>query len=188
MWKAVLAGTTALAITGGSLVYAQQPSGDPGPQRWRPSAQDISAFADARIAALKAGLKLTAEQEKNWPAVEKALRDLAKARADRIMARRDAPRDDAQKTDDPIERLRVRAEVMSARAAGLKQLADAAEPLYKSLDEAQKRRFTMLAHPMRRHFALARWRGEHGWRGPDGWQRRGGWRGPDDMRGPMRGQ
>ena len=27
MWKAVLAGTTALAIAGGSLVYAQQGSG-----------------------------------------------------------------------------------------------------------------------------------------------------------------
>ncbi len=33
---------------------------------------------------------------------------------------------------------------MDARAASLKKLADAAEPLYKSLDEGQKHRFAML--------------------------------------------
>ena len=81
MWKAVLAGTTALAIAGTSLVYAQKSSDDfQRTQRWRPGAADIAAFGDARIAALHAGLKLTAEQEKLWPPVEAALRDLAKQR------------------------------------------------------------------------------------------------------------
>jgi len=180
MWKAVLAGTTVLAVAGASLAYAQQPPGGPGPQRWQPSAEDVAAFADARIAALKAGLKLTAEQEKYWPAVEKALHELATARAGRIKARRDAPR-----PTDPIERMRRRADFMSARGAELKQLAEAAEPLYKSLDEAQKRRFELLARPMRaRQLALARWRhGEHGWR-EHGWRH---WHDPDDMRGPASG-
>ena len=77
MWKTVLAGTTALAIAGGTLAYAQQGPGPRGPH-WRPSAEDVSAFTDARVAALHAGLKLTADQEKNWPAVESALRDLGK--------------------------------------------------------------------------------------------------------------
>src|SRR5260221_10876901 len=87
MWKTVLAGTTALAIAGTSLVYAQQGPGGPArAQRWRPNAEDISAFADARIAAIHAGLKLNAEQEKNWPPVESALRDLAKLRAERFAA------------------------------------------------------------------------------------------------------
>ena len=46
MWKTVLAGTTALAIAGTSLVYAQQgPGGPDRAQRWQPSAEDISAFA-----------------------------------------------------------------------------------------------------------------------------------------------
>src|SRR5439155_23574335 len=47
---------------------------EPGRDRmgWRPSAEDVAAFTDARIAGLKAGLKLTPEQEKNWPAVEAA--------------------------------------------------------------------------------------------------------------------
>src|SRR4029077_19986745 len=103
-------------------------------------AADIAAFGDARIAALHAGLKLTAEQEKLWPPVETALRDLAKQRSERFAARANA---DGPK--DPIDRLNLRADVMGQRAAGLKKLADAAGPLYKSLDESQKHRFVMLA-------------------------------------------
>ena len=60
MWKSILAGTTALMIAGSSLVYAQeQPAGPDGARRWQPTAADVSAFTDARIARLKAGLKLT---------------------------------------------------------------------------------------------------------------------------------
>jgi len=156
MWKAVLAGTTALAIAGTSLVYAQQGSDDfQRGSRWRPSAEDISAFGDARIAALHAGLKLTAEQEKNWPAVESALRELGKQRSERYAARAsgDRPR-------DPIERLNMRADAMGQRAAALKKLADAAGPLYKSLDDSQKRRFVMLARLGARQDG--HWRGHHG--------------------------
>src|SRR5215468_11978909 len=161
MWKAVLAGTTALAIAGTSLVYAQKGSDDfQRAQRWRPTAEDIAAFGDARIAALHAGLKLTAEQEKNWPPVESALRDLAKQRSERFAARASADR-----PKDPIEQLNMRAELMGQRAAALKKLADAAGPLYKSLDESQKHRFVM----------LARLGDRQGWRGNRGymWQHRG---------------
>jgi hypothetical protein len=35
---------------------------------------------------------------------------------------------------------------MAATAAGLKKIADAADPLYKSLDDNQKRRLSMLVH------------------------------------------
>lgn len=144
MWKALLAGTMALAIGGSALVHAQErPSDADRPQGPRVSAEDMSALADARIAGLKAALRLTPEQEKNWPAVEQAMRDLAKERADRIMAWREARRD-APPLADPIERLRRRAEAMSERAAGLKKLADASEPLYRSLDESQKRRLALL--------------------------------------------
>ncbi|MGH6724957.1 MAG: Spy/CpxP family protein refolding chaperone, partial [Pseudolabrys sp.] len=60
MWKTVLAGSTALAIAGATLAYAQQgPRGRDFAPRWRPSAADITAFGDARIAALHAVLKLT---------------------------------------------------------------------------------------------------------------------------------
>jgi hypothetical protein len=156
MWKAVLVGTTVLAIAGTSLVYAEQGSDDfQRVQRWRPSAEDVTAFGDARIAALHAGLKLTAEQEKNWPAVESALRDLAKQRSERFAARASADR-----PKDPIEQLNMRAELMGQRAAALKKLADAAGPLYKSLDESQKHRFVMLAR-LGGH-QDGRWRGHRG--------------------------
>jgi hypothetical protein len=100
MWKAVLAGTTAIAIAGSTLVIAQ-PRTDRDLQRpdrdvrERPqmSVEDMRAYAEARLAALKAGLALTAEQEKHWPAFETAARELAKLRLDRITARRDAERE-----------------------------------------------------------------------------------------------
>jgi zinc resistance-associated protein len=156
MMRQVLAATIALSLTGASLALAQQAPGQQGPGRdrmgWQPNAEDAAAFTDARIAALKAGLKLTPEQEKNWPAVETAIRDLAKDRADRMKARmermaalREARRGgNTQSGPDTIARLRQGADAMTARAANLKKLADAAEPLYKSLDEGQKHRFGML--------------------------------------------
>jgi len=176
MWKSFLAGTTALAIAGGAIAYAEQGSPEfERVQRWHPTAEDISAFGDARIAALHAGLKLTAEQEKNWPAVESALRDLAKQRSERFAARASADR-----PKDPIERLNLRAEAMGQRAAALKKLADAAGPLYKSLDDSQKNRFVMLAQlaggregGLRGHhrgFGGGQHRGPHGMMRDGDWQ------------------
>src|SRR6059036_1549661 len=105
MWKAIVAGTAALAIAGTSLVYAQQRGGRDGMmmQRSEPNAEDLRAFGEARLAALKAGLLLTPEQEKNWPAFEQAVRDLTKMRMDRRSAMGNAPA-----TEDPVERLRQR--------------------------------------------------------------------------------
>jgi len=82
--------------------------------------------------------------------VEAAIRDLAKDRGDRIKERaahREARRggDNARQSGpDAISRLRQGADAMTARAASLKKLADASEPLYKSLDDGQKHRFAML--------------------------------------------
>jgi zinc resistance-associated protein len=174
MWKTVLAGTTALAIAGATLAYAQP--GQDGlqyMQRWHASAADITAFADARIAALHAGLELTPDQEKNWPAVEAALKDLAKQRTERFAARASA---DKPKT--PVERLAARAQELTTRGATLKKLADAAGPLYDSLTPDQKHRFVILAQLGRGHFA--HWRGHRDGRGGEG-----GWhhhwrRGPQD--------
>jgi zinc resistance-associated protein len=172
MLKTILAGTTALAIAGATFAYANQgPGRGDHAQRWRPDAADITAFADARIAALHAGLQLNAEQEKSWPAVESALRDMAKQRADRLAAR-----EDAKRPADPIARLNLRADAMESRGASLKKLAAAAGPLYLSLDDAQKHRFTVLARLGGERFG--HWRGRHNGRGHDGWRHRGP-RGPE---------
>jgi len=169
MWKTVLAGTTVLAIAGASLAYAQQGPGaqggaQAGAQRWKPTAADITAFGDARIAAIHAGLKLTPEQEKNWPAVESALQDLAKQRSEWFAARASANR-----PTDPLERLDLRAKVMQERGAALAKFATAAKPLYQSLDDGQKHRLTVLAQLNGRQFG--QWHGHHGWRGHDGFRR-----------------
>jgi hypothetical protein len=180
MWKMVLAGTTALAIAGGTLAYAQQgPEQGPGQRgpHWRPSAEDIGALADARIAALHTGLKLTPEQEKNWPAVETALRDLAKQRQERFAARANADR-----PQDPVARLGVIGDAMQARGAALKKLAEAAGPLYTSLDDGQKHRFVLLARMLRPH---DRGFGRGGMRGEGNWHHRGGHDGPRGGMGPQ---
>jgi zinc resistance-associated protein len=141
MRKTLVVGTIFLTLAGSTLAYAQQqPSQAERPNYARLTADDVAAFTDARIAEIKTALKLTPAQEKNWPAVEQAIRDIGKERVARREARRAAgPRTDA------IERLRARAETLTTRAAALKRLADAEQPLYQSLDEAQKRRFGMIA-------------------------------------------
>ena len=146
MWKAILAGTTALAIAGSSLVYAQQRGDRPGGMQRGPNIEDMNAFADARLAGLKAGLALTPEQERNWPAFEQATRDMQKLRLDRInafMAERRNP-NQPPPSADPVERMRRQGTAMADTGAALKKLADATEPLLKSLDDNQKRRFAML--------------------------------------------
>ena len=157
MKKTIAAGAIALTLAGAGFALAQQTTQQtiqPSPTRegrgFQPSAEDVAALTDARVAGLKAGLKLTAEQEKSWPAVETAIRDLAKERGDRMKdraARREARRggDKAQQArPDALARLRQGADAMTARAASLKKLADASEPLYKSLDDGQRHRFAVL--------------------------------------------
>src|SRR5271157_4151058 len=139
MFKPVVVATAVLAIAGSSLVYAQQRNDGPGSDggsrfehRHRPSAEDMAAFTDARIAALKAGLELTPDQAKNWPAFEQALRDMAQLRAQRRQAREAANQQDQTQTA-PFERLAHRADNMAKTSAALKRIADAGAPLYQTL-------------------------------------------------------
>jgi hypothetical protein len=115
-------------------------------QHARFSPEDRAAFLDARIAALKAGLQLSAEQEKNWPPLESAMRDLAKQRAERFAAWRDQREGSEDEAEDvnPIDRPARASERLSARATDFGKLASAAKPLYESLDDSQKRRFAVL--------------------------------------------
>jgi hypothetical protein len=149
MKKFAIAGIAALAIAGSTAVYAQthRPWFQEHMRHIRMNPEDRAALADARIAAVHAGLKLNADQEKLWPPVETAVRDFAKMRIDRANARMNAkPDEDQQKPDDPVARLRERADTMATTATALKKIADAADPLYKTLDDGQKRRLAILTH------------------------------------------
>jgi LTXXQ motif family protein len=157
MKKVFLASVAALTIASSTVAYAQHHRWMHGPMRMNP--EDRAAYLDARIAAVHAGLKLNADQEKLWPPVEAAVRDFAKLRIDRANARMEAAKnaDAQQKPEDLVARLRQRADNMAASAAALKKIADAADPLYKTLDDNQKRRLTVLTR-MDRHFGAGRWR------------------------------
>ena len=172
MLKAVVAATAAVTIAGSSFAYAQPQGRQDGSRRWQPTTEDMRAFKAARLAALRAGLALNTDQEKHWPAFEQAMRELQQLRLNRITAIRDARREGSQPVVDPAERMRQRATRLSESGAVLKRLADATEPLYSSLDDAQKRRFAI----------LTRTEGPRG-----GWQRRGREGGePGMQRGPRR--
>jgi len=187
MLKPVIAATALIAIAGSGFVYAQSYNSRPGDADARgfladaqrsefhhgPSAADVAAFTDARIAAMKAGLELTPDQAKNWPPFEQAVRDMAQLRIDRIKAREAQDQQQSQQQLSPFDRLSRRADNMAKRSAALKKVAEAGAPLYQSLDDAQKNRFVRLSHMLRPHHpGFEHWRrfGEgygRGFRGPD---------------------
>jgi hypothetical protein len=153
MLKTVTAGATALMLIAGVSAYAQQPPAGTESGRRQFAPEDRAAFLDAHIAALHAGLRLTAEQEKSWPAFEQAYRDLAATRDNRAFgARAEQPQ------EGPVQRIERRADALAARSAALRRYADALAPLYQSLDDRQKRRFGFLSR-LERPRALAFFRG-----------------------------
>jgi len=188
MLKPIIAATAVLAIAGSSYVYAQQRFNGPGGfghggpraehQHRRLSADDVSAFADARIAALKAGLELTPDQATKWPAFEGALRNMVQLRVQRMQARQAAAQQSGTQTPtSPFDRMGRRADAMNKMSAALKQIADTGAPLYMSLTDQQKTRFTALSRMLRpHHHRQAANGGGGGWRQGHGYGRDGhGW-------------
>jgi hypothetical protein len=114
------------------------------------SANQITNEFGARTARIKADLRLTPEQEKNWPGFESAMSDMGKRYGDRQTAMQ-ADRTQQKAPVDVIEQLRDEAQFLSERSTDRKTLADAAQPLYASLDDQQKRRFA------KELFEVSRW-------------------------------
>jgi hypothetical protein len=104
------------------------------------TANQMTDRADVRAAKLKVDLNLTADQEKNWPAFASAMQDMNKKQADRRIAVRDA-RTQQHGTVDALDEMRKKADSQIERSNDEKKLADAAQPLYASLNEQQKSRF-----------------------------------------------
>ncbi|MDR7040641.1 MULTISPECIES: Spy/CpxP family protein refolding chaperone [Methylobacterium] len=134
-----------LGVVGGAVAkddpFSRAPAG-----RWNAfSPEDREAFADARLAALRAGLRLRPEQEALWPPVEAAIRDLGRLRREQRAARAERGR----MVDDAPAAIRAMADAATARGEALRKLADASAPLYATLDGDQKRRALVLARPMR---------------------------------------
>jgi hypothetical protein len=128
---AMLAGT---AITGAAVARDRS-------DRTELTASQITDQAAARAAQMKADLRLTAEQEKNWPAFETAVVDMWKKRTEARTAWRSAHAKQ-QGSNDLIDEMRKDADVQIDEANARKKLADAAQPLYSGLDDQQKQRFS----------------------------------------------
>ncbi len=126
------------AVKGGK-VAARQPAVLTQTGAPQLTAERIVANSDANIERIKKELNLTPEQEKNWSGFNSAMHYLGHNGADRLnlriaRAKRDPP-------DDIIEQMRNEAQFLNDRAVDQRNVADAAEPLFASLDEKQKKIF-----------------------------------------------
>ena len=153
MTKIIAVAVTTLFLTASPLAYAQAPSAGAVE---RLTAGDVTALTDARINLVKAALQLTPDQEKYWPAIEEAIRARAKdrqARLQNVEARitelRSKSPVEAMRDRNPVDFLHRRAEALTQRAADLKKLADAWQPLYPTLSQEQKRRMAALTTAIR---------------------------------------
>jgi hypothetical protein len=170
MKKGIASGFAVMGVTAAIIVPLSY--GAQGREtRAERSASTISQSTDraeARIAILKADLRLSADQAQHWAGLESALNDIAAKRAKRWAASNDlqtgrsssnapvAPdtsiTEDEQRRDtdserdarnarlDDIGEMRRKADAYTVQAAELRQIADAAQPLYDTLDDHQRHR------------------------------------------------
>jgi hypothetical protein len=96
---------------------------------------DARAVLNARLAALKAVIALSPEQEPLWAPVESAMRDIV-----RDAAERRNQRISAAPPNDFLHVLAAIADNEMARGRDLRRLVDASAPLAASLTDAQRRR------------------------------------------------
>jgi hypothetical protein len=130
----------------------QQPSHSERVQHW---AADRETMLDAKLAGMKAGLQLTPDQEKLWGRFESAVKNAAKARMD-AMQQMMQTREQGERTS-PIDHLEAMADRLAQGAADVKTIADAANPLYASLDDSQRHTIGMLGRmlmPERTRFVM----------------------------------
>ena len=155
MKKIVVVGATALLLSASAIAYAQtsqtsQTSSPATPERL--GAADRNTLTDLRIDLVKAALQLTPDQEKYWPAVESAIRARAEDRRARLAKigetvgrRADQNSVEVIRNRDPIAFLQRRSEALAQRSADLDKLAEAWQPLYKTLSPEQRQRMAAVA-------------------------------------------
>jgi len=152
---------------------------------WKMTPESRERLQDGKIAAAKASLKLTADQEKLWAPIEEQVRGLYKARADaraEHQKRREERRAEREKGGDKAteprahrniaERYERMAARLTDRAEKMKAFSGAFSPFYASLSDEQKD----VIGPVMRDLRVAGLggRGHHGLGRHKGWHD-GGW-------------
>ena len=147
MKKLILSAAAALALAGSTLTYnaVAAPDSPDAPHHWA----DRGFLLDAKLAGIKAALKLTPDQEKLWGPFEAAVRDGAKARAEAMRARHKEEESEGDERPSPIVKLNEWSDHLAKASEQVKKVADAAKPLYDSLDDSQKDHFGPLLHTLR---------------------------------------
>jgi hypothetical protein len=142
MLKRAIGVAAVLFIASSSLAIAQDTTSAIG-DKGRLSQSEFKILTDLRLGIVKAALQLTPEQQRYWPAVEEAVAARGEARYRRLTGlTQPAP---SEGETDPVQLIRQRADMLSQRAAGLNQLADAWQPLYQTLAPDQRTRMRTLA-------------------------------------------
>ncbi len=164
----------AIVLPSAHVAYSQGTRGDRAERPALSVSQNVDR-SDARIADFKANLRLSADQAKQWHGLESALHDVAMKSAKTLAADRDSQtgRSSSELSADPgrpvaaedadvaartqrdarnnpkpddITAMRGEADALAARSANLRQIADAAKPLYDSLDDRQRRQLVRFVH------------------------------------------
>ncbi|TYL95967.1 hypothetical protein FXB40_13480 [Bradyrhizobium rifense] len=103
------------------------------------TADQIVSNSDSYIERIKKELNLTPDQEKHWFGFSSAMHYLGHNGAERLNLRMERAKRDPP--DDIIEQMRNESQFLIDRAADQRNVADAAEPLFSSLDDKQKQVF-----------------------------------------------
>lgn len=120
MWKTAFAGAMALAMVGSSLAKAEVRTPNHAVQ-----VQEQGQLTHERISQFRAVLKLRPDQERYWAAVARVLHGMVRQAADNTQS-------------GLIRRFGAQASAVASDAMGLRQLAAAAMPLVRSMDDEQK--------------------------------------------------
>jgi len=136
---------TMLALAGGAAIAQTTPTpgGPAGPAagkgNWQPPSPAVmQRLLDGRIAMMKTALQLTPDQEKLWPAVEKAMRDNAADRAKAMADMRANAQQQGAAPQGPSSRLEFMGKMGTQRAQQAQRLAEALKPLEATLNDDQK--------------------------------------------------
>jgi hypothetical protein len=144
-----LAAAAAAALTASGFTITAAAQSDQQPmhaelvQRW------AEAGIDTQLKGMKASLRLTADQEKDWGPLESAVKAAEKGRVVALQ-------NEQGNNLSPMDRLNAKAERAAQSEADLEKIVEAVKPLYVSLDDAQKHKFVALGRmlvPERGRFA-----------------------------------
>ena len=122
MRKAGLIVSVVALLIGSSVAFAESESVF-SPNRSASASEVVMSVT--HVTRLKAALKLTAQQEQLWPAIEHAFREISQAQ-------------EAVASQGIVQGIKHRVTSIGLNTSALRRLASAAYPLIRTLNEEQK--------------------------------------------------